>query len=83
LAVEKCLIHQRIKQENQRLQKDLQRLTPGTLGDKHATAIGHSANSKRWPDTDELTGLSNRAWFNLMLNGSWAEATRKICRWRA
>jgi len=26
--------------------------------------------------TDELTGLFNRRWFNLMLQGTWAEATR-------
>jgi two-component system chemotaxis family response regulator WspR len=75
LAVEKCLAHQRIKHENERLQRDLARSLAEleVKNQQLETVIRQLESMAR---TDELTGLANRRWLNLMLEGSWAEATR-------
>jgi diguanylate cyclase (GGDEF)-like protein len=75
LVVEKCLVHQRIKQENERLHRDLK----ASLAELAVT--NHQLQSvirqlEAMARTDELTGLANRRWFNLMLQGHWAEALR-------
>jgi len=75
LVVEKCLVHQRIKQENERLHHDLK----ASLADLAVT--NHQLQSvirqlEAMARTDELTGLANRRWLNLMLQGNWAEALR-------
>ena len=75
LVVEKCLVHQRIKQENERLHHDLK----SSLADLAVT--NHQLQSvirqlEAMARTDELTGLANRRWLNLMLQGNWAEALR-------
>ncbi len=75
LAVEKCLVHQRIKHENERLHSDLK----ASLADLAVT--NHQLQSvirqlEAMARTDDLTGLANRRWFNLMLQGHWAEALR-------
>lgn len=75
LVVEKCLVHQRIKQENERLHHDLK----ASLSDLAVT--NHQLQSvirqlEAMARTDELTGLANRRWLNLMLQGHWAEALR-------
>lgn len=75
LAVEKCMALQRIMQDNQRLHLDLKRSL------SELTATNHQLQSvirqlETMARTDELTGLSNRRWFNLMLHGHWAEALR-------
>jgi diguanylate cyclase (GGDEF)-like protein len=75
LAVEKCLVHQRIMHENERLHSDLK----SSLADLAVT--NHQLQSvirqlEAMARTDELTGLANRRWFNLMLQGHWAEALR-------
>lgn len=75
LSVEKCLAHQRIKLENERLHRDLKR----SLAELAVTNQQLQAMINRLEDmarTDDLTGLANRRWFNLMLHGNWAEATR-------
>lgn len=74
-VVEKCLIHQRIKQENERLHRDLK----ASLSELAVT--NHQLQSvirqlEAMARTDELTGLANRRWLNLMLQGHWAEALR-------
>ncbi len=75
LAVEKCLVHQRIKQENERLQRDLAH-SLNELEVKNQQLEAMIRQLEAMARTDELTGLANRRWFNLMLEGSWAEATR-------
>ena len=75
LAVEKCLAHQRIKQENERLQRDLGR-SLAELEVKNQQLEAMIRQLEAMARTDELTGLANRRWLNLMLEGSWAEATR-------
>jgi diguanylate cyclase (GGDEF)-like protein len=75
LAVEKCLAHQRIKQENERLQQDLSRsLAELAMKNQQLHAVINQLESMA--RTDDLTGLANRRWLNLMLEGNWAEATR-------
>jgi two-component system cell cycle response regulator len=75
LSVEKCLAHQRIKQENERLQRDLSR-SLAELEVKNQQLEAMIRQLEAMARTDELTGLANRRWLNLMLEGSWAEATR-------
>ena len=75
LAVEKCLAHQRIKQENERLQRELSR-SLNELEVKNQQLEAMIRQLEAMARTDDLTGLANRRWFNLMLEGSWAEATR-------
>ena len=75
LVVEKCLVHQRIKHENERLHSDLKT----SLSDLAIT--NHQLQSvirqlEAMARTDELTGLANRRWLNLMLQGHWADALR-------
>lgn len=75
LVVEKCLVHQRIKHENERLHHDLK----SSLSELSIT--NHQLQSvirqlEAMARTDELTGLANRRWLNLMLQGHWAEALR-------
>lgn len=75
LVVEKCLVHQRIKQENERLHRDLK----ASLAELAVT--NHQLQSvirqlEAMARTDELTGLANRRWLNLMLQGHWADALR-------
>lgn len=75
LAVEKSMIHQRIKQENDRLHTELKRsLAELAVTNHQLQAVIRQLEAMA--RTDELTGLSNRRWFNLMLQGSWAESTR-------
>ena len=75
LAVEKSMIHQRIKQENDRLHVELKRSLAelAVTNQQLQTVIRQLEAMAR---TDELTGLSNRRWFNLMLQGHWADAIR-------
>jgi len=75
LAVEKCLVHQRVYHDNERLQHDLKKSLAelAVTNSQLQLVINQLEQMAR---TDELTGLSNRRWFNLMLQGSWAEATR-------
>lgn len=75
VSIEKCLAQQRIRQENARLQADLSRSLAETAVKNRQlqTLIQQLETMAR---TDELTGLCNRRWFNLMLERSWAEALR-------
>lgn len=75
LAVEKCFVHQRVKRENEQLQKELRK----SLGELAATNTQLQTviqQLETMARTDELTGLFNRRWFNVMLEGHWADATR-------
>jgi diguanylate cyclase (GGDEF)-like protein len=75
LAVEKCLVHQRVRLENEQLHTDLRRsLSELAVTNQQLQNVIHQLESMA--RTDELTGLFNRRWFNLMLQGTWAEATR-------
>ena len=75
LAVEKAFVHRQLRDENEGLQEDLGRSMAdlAILNRKLEKTIRQLEVTAR---TDELTGLSNRRWLNLMLEGRWAEAER-------
>jgi diguanylate cyclase (GGDEF)-like protein len=75
LAVEKAFVHRQLRDENENLQEDLGRSMAdlAVLNRKLEKTIRQLEVTAR---TDELTGLSNRRWLNLMLEGRWAEAQR-------
>jgi two-component system chemotaxis family response regulator WspR len=75
LAIEKCLVHQGIRQENERLQRDLGE-SLDALAEKNEQLETVIHQLEAMARTDELTGLANRRWLNLTLEGSWAEASR-------
>ncbi len=75
LTVEKCLAHQRIKLENERLQRDLGRsLADLEVKNVQLRAAIHQLDAMA--RTDDLTGLSNRRSLNDALERTWAEAAR-------
>jgi diguanylate cyclase (GGDEF)-like protein len=75
MVVEKSLVHKRIMIENERLQRDLGR-SLAELEVKNQQLEAMIQQLEEMARTDELTGVANRRWLNLMLEGSWAEATR-------
>lgn len=75
LVVEKCLAHQRVKQENERLHRALNR-SLCDLADKNMQLEAVIGQLESMARTDELTGLANRRWFNESLKRHWAEALR-------
>ncbi len=75
LAIEKSLAQHRTKRENERLQADLARSVAETaVKNRQLEALIEQLETMA--RTDELTGLCNRRWFNLMLERAWAEAIR-------
>lgn len=75
MVVEKCLEHQRIREENERLHRELSRsLAKIELKNREFEEVIRQLETTA--RTDELTSLANRRWLNLMLEGSWAEAMR-------
>jgi diguanylate cyclase (GGDEF)-like protein len=76
LAIEKCLAHQRVRQENERLHRDLSQFA-ATLADKNKQLLEMIRQLESMARTDELTGLCNRRWLNEMLQRAWAEALRQ------
>lgn len=75
LSVEKALVHGQLRHENEGLQEDLGRSMANLamVNRKLEKSIQQLEVTAR---TDELTGLSNRRWLNLMLEGRWDEAQR-------
>ena len=75
LAVEKALVHGQLRYENEGLQEDLGRSMAdlAVANRKLEKSIRQLEVTAR---TDELTGLANRRWLNLMLEGRWDEAER-------
>ncbi len=72
LAVEKCLTHQRIRKENERLHDDLsESLAETAVKNRQLEALIQQLEIMA--RTDELTGLYNRRWLNLMLERVWAD----------
>ena len=76
LAVQKCMAHQRVRNENDRLQRALHR-SLSELADKNTQMRTLISQLESMARTDELTGLSNRRWLNEMLDRAWAEAGRQ------
>lgn len=75
LAVEKCLAHQRVKQENERLQRDLSNsLTQLAVKNQQLQALVRQLEATA--RTDDLTGLCNRRSLNDMLATAWQQAVR-------
>lgn len=75
MIVEKCIEHQRIREENERLHRELSRsLARLELKNREFEMVIQQLETTA--RTDELTSLANRRWLNLMLEGSWAEAMR-------
>ena len=75
LAVAKCIEHQRIKRENDRLHAELSR-SLAELEVKNRQFEAMIEHLELMSRTDGLTGLANRRWLDLRLEGAWAEATR-------
>jgi len=75
LALEKALAHRVLRRENEQLQENLSRSMSelAVTNRKLERSIRQLEVTAR---TDELTGLVNRRWLNLMLEGRWAEAER-------
>ena len=75
LAVEKCLAHQRVKQENERLQRDLgDSLTELAVKNHQLQALVRQLEATA--RTDDLTGLPNRRSLNELLGCAWRQAVR-------
>lgn len=75
LAVEKCLAHQRVKQENERLQRDLgDSLTELAVKNHQLQALVRQLEATA--RTDDLTGLCNRRSLNELLERAWQQAVR-------
>jgi len=75
LAIEKSFALQRIKQENDRLQRDLsQSLAELEIKNRQLSAMIQQLEAMA--RTDGLTALCNRRWLNEVLERSWNEATR-------
>ena len=75
LVLEKCLAHQRIKQENERLQVDLgHSLTELAIKNQQLQDANRKLESMA--RTDDLTGLYNRRYLNEQLEQAWAQASR-------
>lgn len=75
LVIEKCLAHQRVRQENELLHQALSR-SLRELGEKNQQLEAMIGRLETMARTDELTGLSNRRWLNDTLDRVWAEALR-------
>lgn len=75
-ALEKCLAHQRIKQENERLQLDLSK-SLREVGLKNQQLRIAVVQLEAMAKMDDLTGLNNRRWLGEELERTWAQATRK------
>jgi two-component system chemotaxis family response regulator WspR len=75
LAVAKCLEHQRIKRENDRLHAELS-CSLAELEIKNRQFEAVIEHLELMTRTDGLTGLANRRWLDLRLEAVWAEATR-------
>tara|TARA_B100001059_G_scaffold236793_1_gene290427 strand:- start:2088 stop:3224 length:1137 start_codon:yes stop_codon:yes gene_type:complete len=75
LAVEKAMAHRILRRDNEQLQENLSRSMSelAVTNRKLERSIRQLEVTAR---TDELTGLVNRRWLNLMLEGRWAEAER-------
>ncbi len=75
LTVEKCLTHQRVKHENERLQRDLgNSLTELAVKNQQLQALVRQLEATA--RTDDLTGLCNRRSLNEMLERAWQQAVR-------
>lgn len=75
IIIAKGLELHRMQRENERLQRNLSR----SLAEQSVRngQLQEMIDRLEWmARTDELTGLSNRRWLNLMLCREWAEATR-------
>jgi diguanylate cyclase (GGDEF)-like protein len=75
LAVEKCLAQQRVKHENQRLQRDLSdSLAELAVKNQQLQALVRQLETT--VRTDDLTGLCNRRSLNEMLHRLWQQSAR-------
>ncbi|MCH8822990.1 MAG: diguanylate cyclase [Planctomycetes bacterium] len=74
-ALEKCLVHQRIKQENERLQLDLSK-SLREVGLKNQQLRIAVDQLEAMAKMDDLTGLNNRRWLGEELDRTWAQALR-------
>ena len=75
LVVEKCLAHQRVKDENERLQSDLgDSLTELAVKNHQLQALVRQLEATA--RTDDLTGLCNRRSLNELLERAWQQAVR-------
>lgn len=75
LNITKCFAHRAVRVENRKLHENLSRsLSELAVANRQFQKV--IERLERMSRTDELTGLANRRWLNLMLDDRWAEATR-------
>ncbi len=74
-AIDKCLAHHRLQQHRDRLTGAL-RKSLAEYEARNAELVAVVGQLEAKARTDDLTGLANRRWLNIMLEGEWAEATR-------
>ncbi len=75
LAVKKAIVHRQLKIDNDQLQQSLTRsmTQQAEVNRRLEQTVSQLEDLAR---TDDLTGLTNRRWLNLMLEGRWTEAER-------
>ncbi len=75
LSVAKCFAHRAVRVENRKLHENLSRsLSELAVANRQFQKV--IERLERMSRTDELTGLANRRWLNLMLDDRWAESAR-------
>ena len=75
LAVRKAVVHRQLKLDHDRLQQSLTR-SMAEQAEVNRRLEQTVAQLEDLARTDELTGLTNRRWLNLMLEGRWSESER-------
>lgn len=75
LAVRKAIVHRQLRQDNEQLQQTLTR-SMTELAEMNRRLEQSVSRLEDVARTDDLTGLTNRRWLNLMLESRWAESER-------
>ncbi|MDP6987360.1 MAG: diguanylate cyclase [Phycisphaerales bacterium] len=75
LAVRKAIVHRQLRQDNEHLQQTLTR-SMAELAEMNRRLEKSVSRLEDVARTDDLTGLTNRRWLNVMLESRWAESER-------
>ena len=75
LAVRKAVVHRQLKLDHDRLQQSLTR-SMAEQAEVNRRLEQTVAQLEDLARTDDLTGLTNRRWLSLMLEGRWSESER-------
>ncbi len=75
LAIRKAIVHRQLRQDNEQLQQTLTR-SMAELAEMNRRLEQSVSRLEDVARTDDLTGLTNRRWLNIMLESRWAESER-------